>query len=164
MTEAPIGLVRSNEDLRTIFRERIVALDLTYEQVDALAGLPRGYTSKVMAGMKRFGPIALEAFMGVTGVMLVAVEDAEALARIGPRFEARRRAVANRASSGYYIVKRTRKYMAEIGRLGGVKSGASRHAMASRKRAFIESQRARAIRRWERKNARSHSPACNPAP
>src|SRR6516162_10049792 len=104
-----------------MFRERIASLGITFETADTIAGLPAGYTAKLLGPepMRRFGPVALEALMGATGLMLIAVEDPDALARVQKRFVPRRR--ANRASHSFHEVKLTRKFMRQIGASGGVK-------------------------------------------
>ena len=79
----PIAAVRSADDLRVLFRKRIASLGITYETADTIAGLPAGYTAKLLGPTprRRFGPVSLEALLGATGIKLLAVEDAEALAR-----------------------------------------------------------------------------------
>jgi len=144
-----IAAVRSADDLRALFRQRI-----TFETADTIAGLPAGYTAKLLGPepMRRFGPVALEALMGATGIMLIAVEDPDALARVKKRFVHRRRSLSNRASPTYHAVKHTRKFMRQIGALGGLKSGEVRHARALRKKAISEMKCRAALRRWRRES------------
>jgi hypothetical protein len=98
--------------------------------------------------MKRFGLVAFDNLLGATGVMLVAVEDPEALARVQNRFVDRKHALANRASGYHYILKRTRKDMRELGRAGGVKSGEARRTRVEQKRALSEMKRQAVLKRW----------------
>ena len=147
-----IAAVRSADDLRALFRQRIASLGITFETADTIAGLPAGYTAKLLGPepMRRFGPVALEALMGATGIMLIAVEDPDALARVKKRFVHRRRSLSNRASPTYHAVKHTRKFMRQIGTLGGIKSGEARHARALQKKAISEMKCRAALRRWRR--------------
>jgi hypothetical protein len=149
-----IAAVRSADDLRALFRQRIASLGITFETADTIAGLPAGYTAKLLGPepMRRFGPVALEALMGATGIMLIAVEDPDALARVKKRFVHRRRSLSNRASPTYHAVKHTRKFMRQIGALGGLKSGEVRHARALRKKAISEMKCRAALRRWRRES------------
>jgi hypothetical protein len=149
---ASLGVVRSADNLRALFRQRIASLGITFETADTIAGLPAGYTAKLLGPtpLRRFGPVALEALMSATGIMLIAVEDPDALARVKKRFVHRRRSLSNRASPTYHVVKRTRKFMQRIGTLGGIKSGEARHARALQKKAISEMKCRAALRRWRR--------------
>ena len=55
-----------------------------------VAGLPTRYSSKVLGlqPTRRFGQISFEALLGALGLMLIVIEDAEALARVQRRLEA----------------------------------------------------------------------------
>jgi hypothetical protein len=147
-----IAAVRTADDLRVMFRDRIASLGITFETADAIAGLPAGYTAKLLGPepMRRFGPVALEALLGATGTMLMAVDDPVALARVKKRFVHRRRSLSNRASPTYHVVKRTRRFMRQIGTLGGIKSGEARHARALQKKAISEMKCRAALERWRR--------------
>ena len=148
----PIAVVRTAHELRTMFRGRIASLGITFETADTIAGLPSGYTAKLLGPepMRRFGPVALEALMGATGIMLIAVDDPEALARAKKRLVQRRRMLSNRGSHTHHVVKRTRKFMRQIGTLGGIKSGETRYARALQKKAISEMKYRAALRRWRR--------------
>ena len=86
MTEhpAPLAIVRTTDDLRQLFRQRVAYLGISLETLDAVAGLPVRYSSKLLAlePTKHMGPISFEALLGALGLMLVALEDTEALARV----------------------------------------------------------------------------------
>ena len=92
MTEhpAPLAIVRTTDDLREVFRRRVAQLNISLETLDALAGLPTRYSSKVLGlqPTRRFGQISFEALLGALGLMLIAIEDAEALARVQHRLAA----------------------------------------------------------------------------
>ena len=87
MTEHPLAVVRSTEDLRNLFRQRVAHFNISLETLDAIAGLPTRYSSKLLASNppRTFGPISFEALLGALGLMLVALEDAEAIARVQRR-------------------------------------------------------------------------------
>jgi hypothetical protein len=85
--EQPLAIVRTTEDLRQLFRLRVAHLGISLETLDALAGLPTRYSSKLLRSNppRTFGPISFEALLGALALQLVAMEDAEALARVQRR-------------------------------------------------------------------------------
>jgi hypothetical protein len=145
-----IAEVRTADDLRVLFRKRIASLGITFETTDTIAGLPAGYTAKLLGPepMRRFGPVALEALMGATGLKLLAVEDAEALARVKGRYVQRQRRLAQRAGPKGFVRTIDSKFMRKIGALGGFKTAQARHARALAKSALSEMKRRAALRRW----------------
>jgi hypothetical protein len=90
MPELPLAIVRTTEDLRQLFRLRVAHFGISLETLDAVAGLPVRYSSKLLSHdpRKHFGPISFEALLGALALQLVAMEDAEALARVQRRLEA----------------------------------------------------------------------------
>jgi hypothetical protein len=72
-------------------RARAEELNISREQIDAIAGLPDRYTGKVLSirGKKRIGLLSLGPLLGALGIKLMPVEDPEALARVQGRFEPR---------------------------------------------------------------------------
>ena len=91
MTEQhPLAIVRTTDDLRQLFRQRVAYLGISLETLDAIAGLPTRYSSKLLAlePSRAMGPISFEALLGALGLMLVALEDAEALRRVQHRLAA----------------------------------------------------------------------------
>jgi hypothetical protein len=91
MTEQhPLAIVRTTDDLRQLFRQRVAYLGISLETLDAIAGLPTRYSSKLLSlePTKHMGPISFEALLGALGLMLVALEDAEALRRVQHRLAA----------------------------------------------------------------------------
>jgi hypothetical protein len=88
-TERPLAIVRTTDDLRQLFRQRVAYLGISLETLDAVAGLPTRYSSKLLAlePTRHMGPISFEALLGALGLMLVALEDAEALARVQRRLK-----------------------------------------------------------------------------
>jgi len=83
----PIYYVRTYDDLREALRVRCKALKVSRETIDEIAGLGSCYTNKLMAPVpvKNFGRISLGAMLGAMGVMLVLVEDMDALERVERR-------------------------------------------------------------------------------
>jgi hypothetical protein len=72
-----------------VFRRRVAELNISLETLDAIAGLPTRYTSKVLGlqPTRNFGQMSIEALLGALGLMLIVVEDAEALARVQGRLK-----------------------------------------------------------------------------
>ena len=146
----PIAAVRTADDLRVMFRNRIVSLGITYETADEIAGLPAGYTAKLLGPtpLRRFGAISIEALLGATATKLLAVEDAEALARVKGLYVRRQRQLTQRAGRKGFVRTIDSDFMRKIGALGGLKTAQIRHARASAKTAVSEMKRRAAFRRW----------------
>jgi hypothetical protein len=88
--EQPLAIVRTTEDLRQLFRQRVAQFNISLETLDAVAGLPVRYSTKLLSpgpNHRHFGAISFEALLGALALKLVALEDAEALARVQGRFE-----------------------------------------------------------------------------
>jgi hypothetical protein len=83
--DEPLAVIRSYDDLVAVIRGRIVELQVSYETVDNVAGLADHHTSKLICGIKRYGLVSLGATLGALGMVLVAVEDTEQLARVRSR-------------------------------------------------------------------------------
>ena len=85
-----LGTCRTADDLRAVMRQRVAELNISLETLDAIAGLPTRYSSKVLGlqPTRRFGQFSLDGLLGALGLMLIVVEDAEALARVQRRLEA----------------------------------------------------------------------------
>jgi hypothetical protein len=70
-----------------ICRQRAEELAISRLEIDRLAGLPSGYSSKLLgrdgAGpkKKRLWPIGMEALLGVLGLQILVIEDPAATAR-----------------------------------------------------------------------------------
>ena len=148
MTEEPLGVCRVADDLRAILRARFAALGVSFETVDHVAGLPTRYTAKVIGfqATRSFGQISLDALLGAAGIMLIAVEDAEALDRVRARLVPLERVDHTAAPRRKVVIKLTREFMGKIGRLGGLKSNANR--IRKQRRSVIN--RANALKRWQR--------------
>jgi hypothetical protein len=86
-------LIRDMPGMVEVFRDRIRELQITHATVDALSGLPDGYCSKLMCGMKRPGPIAIQAMCGALAIGFVPVIDESQADRMRDRWEPRKRPV-----------------------------------------------------------------------
>jgi hypothetical protein len=71
----PLAIVRSSEDLRELFRRRVAELNISLETLDEISVDPT----------RQFGAISFSALLGALALQLVAMEDAEALARVQRR-------------------------------------------------------------------------------
>jgi hypothetical protein len=82
-----IDTLNGYDGLVAIFRARCDALGITGETVDHVGGLASGHTTKLLTAghMKKFGPVSLNAILGVLALKLTVSVDEEQLARIAPR-------------------------------------------------------------------------------
>jgi hypothetical protein len=151
MTEEPLGVCRTADDLRAVLRARFQELGVSFETVDHIAGLPTRYTAKVLGLQpnRGFGQISLDALLGAAGIKLIAVSDSEALDRVRGRLEPLQRVDCGKARRKRILIRFTPDFMRKIGRLGGRK----RHAIALEKRRRSEIYRANALKRWQRPKA-----------
>jgi hypothetical protein len=165
LTEAPLvafasvvaspalGVCRTSDDLRAILRARFTELGISYETVDAIAGLPTRYTAKIlgMQPTKSFGAISLDGMLGASGLMLIAVADEAALERVRNRLEPSSVPHCGRAKKRHTVViKFTTRFLREMGSLGGRK----KHANALHRRHVSDVRREAANKRWQRATAR----------
>ncbi len=149
MTEEPLGVCHTADDLRHILRARFEALGVSFETVDHIAGLPTRYCAKVLGlqPTKGFGQISLTALLGAAGIKLVAFEDADALDRVRNRLIPLQRIDCGGAKKRRTVViKFTRKFLREMGSLGGRK----KHANALHRRHVSDVRREAANKRWQR--------------
>jgi hypothetical protein len=152
---AAMGVCRTSDDLRAILRARFTALGVSFETVDAVAGLPARYTAKIIGlqPTKNFGQTSLDALLGTAAIALVAIPDPEALARVQSRLVPLERVDHSVASRRRIIIKFTPEFMRKIGRLGGRKSGQVRHARSIKKKERSRIARTAALARWHRPTA-----------
>jgi hypothetical protein len=129
MSDMTLGTFDSLETLHALLRTRIEAMQITRLQLDELAGLPGGYSSKLFSPkpLKKLGRLSLPLILGALNIKLFAVVDeaAAAEARITMRT---RKASAVRVQPVHQIVH-TRRSLQKWGRLGGA---ASRSHMSAR--------------------------------
>jgi hypothetical protein len=93
-----LATVTDYADLVGALRQRCDELDVTFEQVDEVAGFCDRYTSKLLAPsarpLRKFGHVSLGVLLASLGVRLLLVEDAGALARVRDRYRPRKHARA----------------------------------------------------------------------
>lgn len=88
-------LLRTEADMVEAYRQRIRELNITFATVDAISGLPDGYTAKLMGPhpIKGLGEKAIEGLNGALGIGFAVTEDPEQIARVNGRWVKRKRAV-----------------------------------------------------------------------
>ncbi len=92
VTVTPLATVRSYDDLHAALRARADALKVTRLGMDEVAGLPMGYCGTLLAPdkVKIVGKHSMGAILGVLGLMLLVIEDPEAMRRFTARLPRRR--------------------------------------------------------------------------
>jgi hypothetical protein len=79
------------DGLVAAIRMRVEELQISRETINEVAGLPAGYSGKIL-GLKqrrRLGMISLGPILGALGIKLVVVEDEQALKLVRGRFKKR---------------------------------------------------------------------------
>ena len=79
-----IARVTTFDELRVALNMRKQHLRLKNLEVDEIAGLQTGYSSKIFAGMKRVGDMSLPALLGALGVELALVCASSTIAENAP--------------------------------------------------------------------------------
>lgn len=166
-------LLRTEGDLVEAYRRRIRELNITYATVDAISGLPDGYTAKLMSPepMKGLGKKAMEGLNGALAMGFTYAVDAAQVEKVKGRWTKRRRqpdkkkqlALASRFSidnQGPIEIEITpelqaqiarREYMKMLGKRGGQKGGKRRlKTMGKRARQRAAAHAARV--RWNRRD------------
>lgn len=102
--------VRDYQELHDALRARAEALGASYETLDRIAGLPDRYVNKLLAPVpvKGIGRKSLGPLLGALGVMMLLVEDTEALERISRRLTKSSRN-RNDASGGMLTVQKHKR-------------------------------------------------------
>lgn len=97
---AALGEAKSYDDLQPILRARADALGLSRVELDRIAGVPSGYSAKVLAEVpiRKLGPDTLGPMLGALGVKIMLVEDPEALAKFTAKGDARDERYAKNAA------------------------------------------------------------------
>lgn len=72
---ARLSSPKAYDALIDAFRARMAALETTGEAVDHVAGVPLGYTTKIMAQVRNLGRHSLPAILCTLGLQIVLVED-----------------------------------------------------------------------------------------
>lgn len=92
----PLAEIRSGpqayEQLCAAFKARVLQLETNHLAVDVLAGLPVGYTGKLLGGvpMRTIGRLSLGPLLGALGLKLIVAEDLELVEKIGKRLAKRK--------------------------------------------------------------------------
>lgn len=83
--------IRSMAELLNAMRARRDYLDISHETIDAISGVPSGYTSKLFAPIptRGIGYKSLGDVLGALGMALVPVEDPEAMRLVRHRWAKR---------------------------------------------------------------------------
>jgi hypothetical protein len=86
-------LIRTIPELVEAYRDRIRELDITFETVDSISGLPDRYTQKLMGPtpLKGLGEKAIRGLNRALGVSLVLVEDSAQAALVRDKWQKRKR-------------------------------------------------------------------------
>ena len=86
-----LGRIGSYEDLIRVLRVRCDQFDIAYSTLDEIAGLSAGLSGQFLAphSSRVMGCRNLAAILGALGIVLVAQEDPEALARALPKMRKR---------------------------------------------------------------------------
>ena len=107
----PLHFIRTYDDLHQALRARSASLKVARETLDEIAGLGNCYVNKLIGPtpIKQLGKISLGALLGAMGVMLVLVEDPDALARVGKRLKKARNAKLGKNTDGTVPTRKRRK-------------------------------------------------------
>jgi len=123
--------------------------DISFEQMDAITGAPSGYFSKLLgpSSAKRLGLQSLGWAFGGLGIKAILVEDAEALALVEGRFEARDMAHLQSVRADAVHIQLSRGFMRKIAAKGGANS---RKNLGKRRKKQLAKKAASA--RWAKEN------------
>jgi hypothetical protein len=121
MTQArQIAFASTYDEFVDALRHRATELKVTRERIDAISGLPDGYTSKLLCipPMKSLGRASLGPMLEVLGLTIVLIENPKALARYSKQFSKSKyptRASGTLDLISYQISRRKLKRMARRG-------------------------------------------------
>jgi hypothetical protein len=132
--------IRNYDDLHKALRQRAQSLNITCETIDLVSGLCGGYAAKILAPkpIRNIGPTSMGLLLPALGIKLLVVEDAQAMLQYARHHVARKPGPTRASSAVQYTM--TRRFLREIGRKGGIASGAARRR---RKAAAQRAARAR---------------------
>jgi hypothetical protein len=87
-----LGVAYEYADLLKLIRARVLELRISHETMDAVCGLPSGYSSKLLCDppVRRLGVLSLGCVVGALGCVLIVAEDAEQIVKIRPRLALRK--------------------------------------------------------------------------
>jgi hypothetical protein len=112
-------LARNENEFLAAIRARVAALDVSYDTLDRIAGLPDRFASKLLCDppMRQISQATLWLLMGALGYKLALIEDAEAFAKVQSRLVKRK--APNRRISTMTLARRRNSpwlFNAESGR------------------------------------------------
>jgi hypothetical protein len=98
MTVRPLARVSDYDGLLAALRARADQINISGQQIDEIGGLPERYAQKVLSSIsrkrgkqvRRIGMLSLGPILGALGIVLVVVEDPEAMRRIKSRLVPRK--------------------------------------------------------------------------
>ena len=114
-----LGVVRSYDDLIEVLRARALEIGATREAIDDVAGVQKGYTATALAlgGAQGLGRTSMGPILGAHGIMLIAVEDLDAIRKYANRVKIGKRAYQlNGVQNRPVILRFSRRYMKKIAR------------------------------------------------
>jgi len=116
-----LATVNDYPGMLAALRARAEELRISRETIDQVAGLPSGYSGKILGikQVRRLNLISLGPVLGALGIKLVMVEDAAALREFGGRSNKRHE---NRVRNTVVYFFRNRKEFSEMGKKGGPNS------------------------------------------
>jgi hypothetical protein len=87
-----LGRIGSYQDLICVLRTRCDEFDLAFSTVDEIAAISQGLTGQFLSphSARVMGCKSLMAILSALGIVLIAQEDPEALARVLPQMRKRR--------------------------------------------------------------------------
>lgn len=120
----PIAIVRAEDGYRGLidaFRKRRDQLNVRGLVLDGIAGLADGHTGKLHCGTKIFGHDSFGPALGSHAMMVVLLEDLDALAAIKSRLKQRdeKQVMRGAAKHRETVIRITRKTFKKLGRIGG---------------------------------------------
>lgn len=151
MTDAPLGIVRDYNDLRILLRRMAEVRNISRKEIDRLAGWPDGLAEKALAEepLRNLGPATIAGGLGALGLMLIAVDDPDALAKFTARAEQRDAKQARMQSDGLHPPIEIKISLRRLRRLA-VRGGKKRWSKLSpRERTRLARRIAKA--RWRKK-------------
>lgn len=158
MTERRIAVVKSYDELIETLWRRVEELGLTREALDDVAGFQTGYSGKLLglAHVRMLGRMSFGTILQALGLMLIVVEDPEALAKLNARGQKRKRPAVDASTRSISPIERVK--MGLFDDLMKRARDGRQVKLSGRRRSRIARHAARS--RWARKRMRrGHSPA-----
>jgi hypothetical protein len=87
-----LAVVCDYDGLHTALRERVNELNISRETLDAVSGIPAGYSGKLLCvpPMRALGRVSFGPVLQSLGLCLIVAEDGDALARVADQLVARK--------------------------------------------------------------------------